>query len=418
MRFPLLLLCSLLLTFALGSQAQRRQKVVRPAVEKVTISEAIEQYDFRTAARLLQSALTHASTPERQDTLRRLLHQVELGQQLLPNTERIVFIDSIVVSKSQLLDAIRLSPDAGRLVPTASLFRPDALPRPRFGTAAFVNPLNNAAFFSASIADASLRLQSVYRSATGWGAPSPLPGIDSLHLNPDFPFMLSDGTTLYFSAEGPESMGGYDLFVTRYNPETRQYRRPTPLGMPFNSPANDYLYLIDPAAGIGLFATDRRQPDGKVCLYTFLPSTEHSTFDAQTTSEKQLIQAAQLHNIAATQTDARQAVAAARHRRQNSSPTKAPVDPNFRFVVNDRQVYTSLHDFRHPEARTKAQAWRETQQQLDQLLKRQNELQLDFSTTRSEHQAQELRRLETQITELRLRLNTLAKETRRLELGQ
>ena len=32
-----------------------------------------------------------------------------------------------------------------------------------------------------------------------------------------FPFILSDGLTIYFASKGHETIGGYDLFVSRYN---------------------------------------------------------------------------------------------------------------------------------------------------------------------------------------------------------
>ena len=38
-------------------------------------------------------------------------------------------------------------------------------------------------------------------------------------------------------------MGGYDIFVTRYNSDTDNYLNPENVGMPFNSPFNDYMAL-------------------------------------------------------------------------------------------------------------------------------------------------------------------------------
>lgn len=43
--------------------------------------------------------------------------------------------------------------------------------------------------------------------------------------------------------------------------------------MPFNSPANDYMYAIDEFNNIGWFASDRYQPDNKVCIYVFVPNS-------------------------------------------------------------------------------------------------------------------------------------------------
>ena len=74
---------------------------------------------------------------------------------------------------------------------------------------------------------------------------SSLNGLTERNGQQDYPFMLSDGTTLYFAENGEESLGGYDLFVTRYSSSSHEYLKPENLGMPFNSPYNDYMLVID-----------------------------------------------------------------------------------------------------------------------------------------------------------------------------
>ena len=56
--------------------------------------------------------------------------------------------------------------------------------------------------------------------------------------------MLSDGLTLYFAAQGPESIGGYDIFMTTYDAAEGRFLKPENIGMPFNSTANDYAWLL------------------------------------------------------------------------------------------------------------------------------------------------------------------------------
>ena len=84
---------------------------------------------------------------------------------------------------------------------------------------------------------------------------------------------MSDGITLYYASDGEGSLGGYDIFVTRYDSENGNYLRPDNIGMPFNSPANDYMYAIDEFNNIGWFASDRYQLITKsvsMCLYRTL----------------------------------------------------------------------------------------------------------------------------------------------------
>ena len=73
----------------------------------------------------------------------------------------------------------------------------------------------------------------------------------------NYPYMLSDGVTLYFASKDTNGLGGYDIYVTRYNTHTNTYTTPENLGFPYNSSANDYLMVIDELQQVGYFATDR-----------------------------------------------------------------------------------------------------------------------------------------------------------------
>ena len=86
----------------------------------------------------------------------------------------------------------------------------------------------------------------------------------------NYPFMLSDGITLYYAAVGVESFGGYDIFVTRYDMDEKKFLYPENLGMPFNSPANDYMLAIDEFNQLRWFFSDRNQTENKVCIYIFI----------------------------------------------------------------------------------------------------------------------------------------------------
>ena len=73
-----------------------------------------------------------------------------------------------------------------------------------------------------------------------WGEPQNIEAINTKY-NEDFPTLSEDGRTLYFSSEGHDNMGGYDLFKSTWNPETNDWSSPTNLGYPINSPANDMV---------------------------------------------------------------------------------------------------------------------------------------------------------------------------------
>ena len=98
-----------------------------------------------------------------------------------------------------------------------------------------------------------------------------------------FPFLMADGVTLYYASDNPElSLGGYDIFFSRRDGDT--FMQPQNMGMPYNSPANDYLLAIDEITGTGWWATDRNSPDSdSLTIYRFIPMddifvyTDHHT---------------------------------------------------------------------------------------------------------------------------------------------
>lgn len=55
----------------------------------------------------------------------------------------------------------------------------------------------------------------------------------------DFPEIAPDGKTLYFSSQGHDGMGDYDLFKTTWNEEDNTWSNPKNLGYPINSAGDD-----------------------------------------------------------------------------------------------------------------------------------------------------------------------------------
>jgi hypothetical protein len=89
--------------------------------------------------------------------------------------------------------------------------------------------------------------------------------------------MMSDGSTLYFASQGEGSIGGYDIFCSNRDSQTHEYMSPLNIGMPYNSPYNDFMLAIDEENGIGWWATDRHTRSGDsdqstVTIYVFIPN--------------------------------------------------------------------------------------------------------------------------------------------------
>lgn len=93
-----------------------------------------------------------------------------------------------------------------------------------------------------------------------------------------YPFLLSDGNTLYFSIEQegvtpPNTMGGKDVYVSRYDREAQALLVPTQLSIPFNSASDDFAYVVDEQTDFGWLITSRECVSDTLRLYVFAPST-------------------------------------------------------------------------------------------------------------------------------------------------
>lgn len=331
-------------------------------------------------------------------------------------TQQILFIDSIVVDKDDILPHLRISPDAGSLTRTS-----DILGKQVRGHA-FVNEMGNRRYFS--LPDDSLRQQLYYSDLLGsdWSNAQPVRGISD-HINEtDYPFMLTDGITLYFAGKGDESIGGYDIFFTRYDSHNGCFLQPENIGMPFNSEANDYLYAIDEYNKIGFFVSDRRQPEGKACIYFFVPSETRKTYDAAIYTEQQIHSLAAINRIADTWGNGKERKAALARMKTMATPkhsiSQVVSSQEARLIINDGLTYYSPKDFRSKEAASHYQQLVKARQQLSQLHEQLEKARHYYHKADKTDQAslrREILQAEADETKLNERIRTLEKLSRNEE---
>ena len=100
-----------------------------------------------------------------------------------------------------------------------------------------------------------------------WGQPFKLPAQINTQYNEDFPFLGSDGLTLYFASEGHNSMGGYDLFKSVLNPEDNTWSKAENLGYPINSFGDDRSISLTPDMRAGYISAFRPGGYGDLDIY-------------------------------------------------------------------------------------------------------------------------------------------------------
>ena len=263
--------------------------------------------------------------------------------------QKVMIIDSIVVDKDGFLKYYRLSPETGTIKDGDDFFHI----KENDGYFVYLNEIGNKCYFSKQETDSTSNLY--YRESENmeWSQPTLLAGIndDQQFRHVNYPYMMGDGTTFYFAADGDEEgLGGYDIYMTTYDEDEKHFLRPVNIGMPFNSEANDYLYVIDEYANLGWFVTDRNQEEGKVCIYVFVPSEKRETYSADDYTPEEIDGFAQISSISDTWYD-EELYSLALYRLEEIRKAELPKDNSndISFVINDDITYHQLSEFKIPE---------------------------------------------------------------------
>lgn len=82
------------------------------------------------------------------------------------------------------------------------------------------------------------------------------------------PFLAQNGRVLYFSADHPLSMGGYDIYRAEFNDSTRSWRAAKNVGVPINSTADDKDFFLDKDGSKAYFCSNRIEGLGGFDLYS------------------------------------------------------------------------------------------------------------------------------------------------------
>lgn len=374
---------SLLILLALGASAQRRRRAKTPP----------------------------APTPEE---LAEMARQENYERKLLV-TERVTFIDSILVKKDEVMDILYLGSESGSIATCADFF--NVKEKDTLNCTLFRSQLGDKIIFAHPDTSAVLHLYASEMIGQKWNEPVMLPGLEDT-LSQNYPFMLSDGTTLYYASKGEESLGGYDIFMTRWDSDSQRFFKPENIGMPFNSKANDYLYLVDEFNQLGWFVTDRGQSADTVCVYCFIPNETRKIYDTSTIGRDTLVALANINSIRDTWTNQEQVkeglTRLATLRNKSQKTTKS----HFHFIVNDRITYTTLSQFRHEESRKLAEKWMKMSAERNKASEQLEGLRKEYSVAKAEKKtelATKILPLEQRYEKLVADLRTLEKEIRAFE---
>lgn len=298
------------------------------------VEEAIEAYN---------TYLNTLKEPnEREPHIAQQIAKAEKLQRYLRRTERIQVIDSVEVALDSMLMVCTLSTEAGTL-------KLDSL----YSTI-YTNQRGDRQVRTAMVDSARVLIAS-HMLLDQWTQPDTLPENINFTNDQCSPYVLNDGVTLYFAAKDSNGLGGLDIYVSRYNMATENYTTPENLGFPYNSTANEYLFVLDEMRQIGYLATDRFAAEGRVHVYSFaIPQQKQYWRNIAIDS---LVAYARLEAFELGQAD----FPPSTEHIEIAENTDEIGD--FFLIINDSIVYHSLGDFRQNAAKEKYQEWQKANKQ-------------------------------------------------------
>ncbi len=333
-------------------------------------------YEFDNAATLYgkYSDLKKRAKKEVSEDAVKFKEELAQARSFLERVEDLVVIDSISVDSSEFFSRYRLPASGGHFLDFDHV--PEGVELGDAIEPVFSNEWGDKLMWAATdTVSGYLTIHTADKLADGswhqYSSPELSESGDAA-----FPYLLADGQTLYLAVKDDSSMGGYDLAVSSRTPATGEYRAPQNLGMPYNSPANDYLLAIDEENSIGWFATDRNNdPDGRATIYVFLKRELRKNIDEDADD---LISRARITDYKASwEEDGDYSAAFAAI--ANNQVAAAAENYDFYFPISSGRILTHWADLKSSEGRTAMKEYLYLTEKLDESQKSQKSLRMRYS---------------------------------------
>lgn len=359
------------------------------------LNEARENHLAYRITQAEQNIASFRKSPEGKDPqlkqqADKLSRQLQITRNMLDHVQRIIVIDSIQVAEEKFFKSYRLPVSAGKLISY------DDFPVEEWKTDTDMAYSNEAGdlILVARIdsLDRLLITENVRLVGGDWMESRYVPEKLAKNGDMDYPFLTSDGTMLYFASDGDESMGGFDIFVSGRDPLTGDYLDATNLGMPINSPANEYMLAIDEENGVGWWATDRNTKPGFLTIYIYKLSDTRENIDPE---EEDLLNLASLADYKATWEEEEDYSELLRIIK--SIDPNANEETDFILPVDNGKVITRFDDLPNERSRDAMNAYLEAQDQQEKDEIYLLELRRKYYETKDRRLAGEIKVLESKV---------------------
>lgn len=360
------------------------------------------------------------------------LKNVAAAEKSLQRVEKTAVIDTLHVNKNDFFKAYRLSRSSGSL--RDSSLAPTAAGQ-KEANMVFVNEEGDQKLWAQNDTTGLRNIMESIRLTDGtWRHEVALPENLTMGGNTDFPFMLSDGTTLYYASDGTESTGGYDIFIASRDAATGEWMNPQNLGMPYNSPADDYMLAMDEENGFGWWASDRELSPDYVTIYIYMLTDMRRNIDPE---HESILSYASLDNPALTlalETEGDEADEDTDAPQTDDAITQEDIDeaksriktllatepdyrvPDFSLPMPHGKTYRFYTDFKSPKAKSSMQAYMSALREFNQLSEQLDGQRRSYYSRKSQSLAADIQNGEKRLAALRTSLQSSLSEVYRYEL--
>ncbi len=319
-------------------------------------------YHFEEALKNFTHFLKYASkSSEKIELVDKYMKQCNNAKDIALKIYNIEVVNKELTTKDSILDKYHPVKDVGKLHKNKDFFESGVDP----DNILFETERGDVVYFSmATSEEDTMSIYKMEKLLDGWSESKLLKDPVYSIYNDAYPFLETDGVTFYFASDRPGGFGGYDIYRVFYDNETQSFMDPVNMGVPFNSPDDDFLFVSDEFNKVAWFASNRETHGDKFMVYTIV--WDGNQVRSMAENENQISDMARL-KISGEEEDYSGEVEAGGNSNGGSVGKRKTSDDSFQFYINDTIVYTSFDQFLDADARSDFQKGYKLEQQKDSL---------------------------------------------------
>jgi len=228
-------------------------------------------YRFAEAIRMYEAykKISRSSVVEKLN-VNRQIEMCRNGMELLSAINDLYVLDKKSVNNKAYFRSYNLKKFGGKFLAKPENLKTKTDKKYKDNSLVFFSDSNEVIYYSSYGNDLKNGKDIYYSSKISdkdWSKPVRLSDVVNTPYDEDFPYLMPDGKTLYFSSKGHNSMGGYDIFVTTFDSVSNEWMTPVNIDFAINTPYDDYMFVTDKDSKYAYFSSDRNSPPNQVSVY-------------------------------------------------------------------------------------------------------------------------------------------------------